>query len=295
MFTNALLLVNGNTDQGIIKKNIEATAGILFKHIEQLNIERTRYKGHTEIICKEWGHDYELIIIIGGDGAVHEAVNGLAVLDSPPPLGILPGGTCNDFSRALSIPQQLRRATESIMNGTIRYIDVGQINDRYFTNFCGIGLIADTSVNINDNWKGRLGRFSYFVSALQTLTNTAPFSFKLTIDGYEIVDEAVMLLIANGNFLGTNQLPFQHIILDDGECNIFVVNQGGASLLREYLQAKNPFAWNPDKNDIRHYQGRTIDLQTSSPMKVDTDGEIYMQTPVSITTQSGKTPFLVPS
>ncbi|RSL31678.1 diacylglycerol kinase family lipid kinase [Salibacterium salarium] len=293
MFKNALLLLNGNMDQEIIQKNIEWTAGILSTHIEHLVIKQTQYKGHTESICREWGSMYELIIIMGGDGTVHEGVNGIAELDNPPQLGILPAGTCNDMSRSLSIPQHLKRAANTLMNGTTRYIDIGKINDRYFTNFCGIGLIADTSENINKEWKGMLGKVSYFISALQTINNTRSFPFKLRVDGKEIEDKAVMVLIANGNFIGTNQLPFHQISLDDGQCDAFIVSQGGASLLRDYLNAKNPLKWDPDQTDIKHYQGTTMELQTSAPMKADTDGEIYLETPVSVSSVPEKIPFLV--
>ncbi|WP_035712575.1 diacylglycerol/lipid kinase family protein [Salibacterium aidingense] len=294
MYEKGLLLVNGNAGQAFIQKNIEAAAGILANHIEQLVIKQTQYKGHTEKLTKEWGDAYHIIMIMGGDGTVHECINGAAALKNPPPLCIFPGGTCNDFSRALSIPQNIKRAADALMNGKTRYIDIGRMNERYFSNFYGIGLIADTSKNINGEWKNMLGKVSYFISALQTLADTESFTFELSIDGKKLTDEAVMVLIVNGNFIGASQLPFQDISLDDGQFNIFIVSEGGASLLREYLTAKNPLVWDPAQTDVKHYQGKTIELHTAEPMKADTDGEIYMETPVTIENLPARLPFLVP-
>ncbi|MGY4690615.1 diacylglycerol/lipid kinase family protein [Salibacterium sp. K-3] len=294
MYEKALMLINGNAGQSFIQKNMELTAGILTSHIEQLVVQKTQYISHAEELLKERGDAYHVIIVMGGDGTVHECINGLAALDDPPPVCILPGGTCNDFSRTLAVPQHIKRAAASLMNGTTRYVDIGKMNERYFSNFYGIGLIAQTSENINGDWKDKLGKVSYFISALQTFTNPQPFSFELTLDDETMSDEAVMVLIVNGNFIGASQLPFQGIIPDDGLFNIFVVSQGGASLLREYLTAKNPLAWDLEQTDIKHYQARHVKLDTPEPMKADTDGEMYMKTPVTIDNKPAQIPFLVP-
>ncbi|WP_158734940.1 diacylglycerol kinase family protein [Alteribacillus sp. YIM 98480] len=295
MFKSALLLINGNSGQDVIQKNIELTAGILASYIEKVVIQQTKYKGHTEKICKEAANQFEVIFIIGGDGTLHECVNGLAELDNPPVTGILPGGTCNDFSRSLQIPQPLKRAAETLIKGKVRYLDIGRMNDRYFSNFYGIGLIAETSENINENWKGVLGKVSYFISAMQMVNNTRPFSFTLETKEQTVEGEAVMVLISNGNFIGTNQLPFQNNVMDDGEFDIFIISEGGAALLREYFNAKNPFVWEADQSDVQHYRSSYVRLETSQPMTADTDGELYMTTPVTINNQHQKLPFLIPN
>ncbi|SFP59272.1 diacylglycerol/lipid kinase family protein [Salibacterium halotolerans] len=294
MYEKALMLINGNAGPSFIQKNIELTAGILTNHIEELIIRKTHYKGHAEEVLQSTGKEYDLIIIMGGDGTVHECVNGLAALNDPPSVCILPGGTCNDFSRTLAVPQNIKRAADSLMNGTTRHVDIGTMNERFFTNFYGIGLIAQTSENINGDWKNKLGKVSYLLSALQTFTNPDPFSFELTLDDETMTDEAVMVLVVNGNFIGASQLPFQGIVPDDGLFNVFVVSQGGASLLREYLTAKNPFAWDPEPTDVKHYKARHVALSTPEPMKADTDGEIYMKTPAVIENLPARIPFLVP-
>lgn len=57
----------------------------------------------------------DIVIVLGGDGTVHECVNGLAPLDRRPILSILPAGTCNDFAQALMIPLNMKQAAELIL------------------------------------------------------------------------------------------------------------------------------------------------------------------------------------
>ncbi|SFF02534.1 diacylglycerol/lipid kinase family protein [Alteribacillus iranensis] len=295
MYEKGLMLVNGSSSQLDLQKNIELVTGVLVTKVNDLTIRKTSYKGEAEDFSRNNGEEFDVIFILGGDGLVHETINGLALLSDPPVIGILPGGTCNDFSRSLSIPQPLKRAAETLADGSVRYVDIGQMNHRYFTNFLGLGLIADTSENINPELKGVLGRFSYFISAVQMFNSAEPFSFTMKLDKEVVKDEAVMVLIANGRFLGTNLLPFPEISLDDGLFNIFVINEGGVNLLREYISAKNPFMWDTAQSDIKQYTSQHIHIETAGTKKADTDGEIYMRTPVTLKNLNQKLPFIVPA
>ncbi|MCY9389815.1 acylglycerol kinase family protein, partial [Bacillus haynesii] len=73
----------------------------------------TRKKRDAFEFCREIGEDIGQLFILGGDGTVHECINGISRLQTKPDIGILPGGTCNDFSRALRIPQNIEKAAEA--------------------------------------------------------------------------------------------------------------------------------------------------------------------------------------
>ncbi|SDH40798.1 lipid kinase, YegS/Rv2252/BmrU family [Alteribacillus persepolensis] len=294
MFKRALLLINGNSEQADKQKSLETVSGVIGSRVKELVIFQTQYKGHTEAVCYEHGHEYDVIFVLGGDGTLHECVNGTALLKEPPVIGILPGGTCNDFSRSLGIPQSIKRAAESLITGDVQYLDIGRANDRYFANFYGIGLIAETSGNINENLKNVVGKVSYYISALQTVHQIKPFPFMLQADDETIQDEAVMVLITNGNYIGTNQLPFQTGEMNDGIFDVFVIREGGQALLREYINAKTAFSFENDQTSIQHYQATEVRLETQESMDADSDGEIYMKTPVFIQNFYKKLPFLVP-
>ena len=90
------------------------------------------------------------VIVAGGDGSIHEVVNGLLRADNDAALGVVPVGTGNDFAKACGIPlhweDAARLLVDRLHNGVPpRPVDAGRVNDRYFANGAGIGF--DAKVN----------------------------------------------------------------------------------------------------------------------------------------------------
>ncbi|MBD2846941.1 YegS/Rv2252/BmrU family lipid kinase [Paenibacillus sp. IB182496] len=283
-YKNALLLYNGNAGQEDMGKRLGQIVPVLAPQIGELILKQTEGPQDAERICREHGEAVEMLLVLGGDGTVHECVNGLAGLSHPPVVGILPGGTCNDFSRTLGMPQDLDQAAAALLEAEPRRLDVGQAGDRYFSNFFGIGLITETSENIDRNLKGKLGKLSYFLSTLQTVTNAESFDYVLEPEGGERLEgEAVMILVANGRFLGTNALPGTLDSAADGEFDVYIVREAGLPLLIEVLSQRNQEEWTSDNPAIAHLRTRRLRLSTAMPKRADTDGEIYLETPVELT------------
>lgn len=109
------------------------------------------------------------------------------------------------------------------------------MNDRYFLNFWGIGLIAETSNQINETEKALLGKISYFTSALRTVSSAASFPMTLKIDGEEIKEEAVMLLVMNGQYIGTNRIPLPDASIEDGLLDVLICRNTNLTALRELM------------------------------------------------------------
>ncbi|WP_217560753.1 diacylglycerol kinase family protein [Paenibacillus sp. GbtcB18] len=293
MFGKAILIHNGSAGQAEAGSRLGAVIGPLAAGIEELTLVQTKEPGDAERICRERGEETDLLLVLGGDGTVHECVNGLAPLADPPVVGILPGGTCNDFSRALYIPQELERAAETLMQGRTRPVDIGRANDRYFSNFFGIGLITDASVNINPQLKGTIGKLSYFISTLQTAASADPFRFTLKHDSGRADGEAVMLFVANGRFLGTRPLPLAADALYDGVLDVAIIREAGLPLLKELFKIKNFGEWDSEKSSFEFIRTTSLKLTTDQPMQADMDGEIYVHTPASISVLGKKLTFLV--
>ncbi|PYZ97032.1 lipid kinase [Alteribacter lacisalsi] len=282
MYERVLLLYNGNAGQREIERHLETITGVLAAKADELTLKRTKRKGHAEEICREHGEDADLVCILGGDGTVHECINGLAELKDPPIAAILPGGTCNDFSRSLGIPQNMKQAAETIAEGKTEKVDILKANDRWVSNFVGLGLITDASQNIDDQLKGTFGRLSYYLSAFKTAREAKLFGYSLKLPDRKITDQAVMILAANGNYIGTNQLPALHENLNDGQMNFFVLREAGLSLLRNFLQNKDLNEWDRNNPAFDFLETDEVEIETEEPMKLDMDGEVYEETPVKI-------------
>ena len=91
--------------------------------------------------------DARTLLIAGGDGSVHEAVNGILGSRSDAAFGVIPVGTGNDFAKAAGIPADWVTATRLLAdrltsNASPRRIDAGRMNERFFANGAGIGFDA---------------------------------------------------------------------------------------------------------------------------------------------------------
>ncbi|GAA1841357.1 diacylglycerol kinase family protein [Asanoa iriomotensis] len=125
-----------------------------------LRVEFTRRRGHAVKLVREAAlHGVDVVVTLGGDGTVNEAVNGLmAALPELSPLGgatpaerlpalaVVPGGSTNVFARAIGLPKDWIEGTgvilEGLRGGRFRTIGLGRADDRYFTFCAGFGLDA---------------------------------------------------------------------------------------------------------------------------------------------------------
>ncbi|WP_186326502.1 diacylglycerol kinase family protein [Paenibacillus sp. Y412MC10] len=295
MYHRALLVYNRSAGQQETLQQLAAVIPILADGIKELVLIQTSAPGEGEAVCREQGEAYELILVMGGDGSVHECVNGIAALEQPPLIGILPVGTCNDFARSMNLPVELTLAARALMKGQVRALDIGMAHDRVFTNFFGVGLITATSENINPDLKGAFGRLSYFISMLQTVRSAEPFSYRMEYDGHSSEGEAIMIYISNGRYLGTRPLPFTFDSLTDGLLDVLIIREAGLPLLKELLSRKVEGEWKPANESISYVRAASIKLITDESMKADTDGEIYMETPAAVSVKPRRLRFLTGS
>ncbi|ARW07419.1 YegS/Rv2252/BmrU family lipid kinase [Bacillus atrophaeus] len=292
-YQKALLIYNGNAGKKNIEKTLGSVVPILSQSIDELIIKPTRRKDDAYQFCKTLDDTIDILFVLGGDGTIHECINGIAALDKKPAVGILPGGTCNDFSRELGIPQNLQKAAEALVSGKKISVDVCKMNDRFFLNFWGIGLITETSNNINETEKALFGKISYFTSALRTVSSAQPFPVKLNIDGEEREDEAVMLLVMNGQYIGTNRIPLPDASITDGLADILICRSTNLTALRELMNMEQGTFEN-FAGELSYIQASKVKIETESEMKVDTDGEVYTHTPGVIEVLNQHIEMLIP-
>jgi diacylglycerol kinase family enzyme len=132
----------------------------------QVDAIDTESKDHATELCREAASEgYDVVVAFGGDGTVNEAANGLAGSDTP--LSCLPGGRTNVYCRMLGIPIDVVDATEHLLqladDWQPRRVDIGRVNERYFTFSAGVGLDASVveQVDAHPRLKARLGEYYY--------------------------------------------------------------------------------------------------------------------------------------
>ena len=281
-YKNAILLYNGNAGKDNLDKKLKQVLPILSMTIKELRVVQTETVDELKEYCKRYAENVELLIILGGDGTIHEVVNAIAALEKRPIIGILPGGTSNDFSRTLGLPQNLNAAAETIVVGNSMVVDLAKADDNYFLNFWGIGLIADTSENIDADEKSNLGILSYFISSIRTLNQSANFTYKIQAEDRKEEGEAVLIGVFNGRFIGTRRIALPLIKPDDGKLDVIIVRNSSLAAFRELLSIVNPNTDVTEFEEVIHFQSDKIRVETGNPMRIDMDGEIYQRTPSNI-------------
>lgn len=171
-------------------------------------IETTRSVGARELASRA-ASEGRPVIIVGGDGSVHEAVNGLLASGRRVPLGIVAAGSGNDFAwNTLKLPRDPVEAFKCAFHGTLRNIDVGRVNGLYFANAFSVGLDADIAVAAHrlKRWPLMSGSRLYYSATLKQLLfgyQRCPWlSFRLDDGEWSEMSRYVLLAVSNGPTYG---------------------------------------------------------------------------------------------
>ncbi|MCX6134941.1 MAG: diacylglycerol kinase family lipid kinase [Ignavibacteriales bacterium] len=238
----------------------------------------------------------DALAVYGGDGTLMEAVSGL--IGSEIPLIILPGGSANVMATELGIPADLREACALISQvpQTMRAIDVGQFDTRYFITAMSFGFGADLVKGANRESKNRMGIFSYFLSAAAAFRKSKRAIYHLVIDGQEHKVKGFTCLISNTGNLGFSRISYdKHIDVSDGFLDVVVVRKANLGLLKlmavTLLKRERPH----NVELVAHWQGRDIRVSSSPKQTVQCDGEMLNQSSFHITVIPGAINVLVPN
>ncbi|HCX0709877.1 TPA: diacylglycerol kinase family lipid kinase [Staphylococcus aureus] len=286
-YTHGVLFYHEHSGLKNINQGIGEVTTALSSICKHLSIQLSENEGDIikycqEIKTKNYAKDVDILFILGGDGTVNELINGVMTHDLQLPIGILPGGTFNDFTKTLNIAPNHKQASEQMISAQVGTYDVIKINNQYALNFVGLGLIVQNAENVQDGSKDIFGKLSYIGSTVKTLLNPTQFNYQLSIDDKTYSGETTMILTANSPFIGGSRIPLTDLSPQDGELNTFIFNEQSFSILNDIFKKRDSMNWNEITQGIEHIPGKKISLTTDPAMKVDIDGEISLETPIDI-------------
>lgn len=172
----------------------------------------TEYERHsTELTYKALELSYKKIICVGGDGTLHNIVNGIMTQNYfPTPdihVGVIPIGTGNDWVRTFKISRHIESAIKTIKRGRVLTQDIGVIDfitgtspSVYFTNLAGAGF--DGFVVSKVTKMKYLGKIAYLLGALISIFSFKNFNSKVTIDNEQVYGKTLMILIGLCRYSG---------------------------------------------------------------------------------------------
>ncbi len=236
--------------------------------------------------------DTDCVVVIGGDGSIHDVVSVMIATNSAATLRVIPAGTGNDFVASVGIPRDAEAAIRKLSGvSTEVRIDVGRArwledNGEYtdiFVNACGIGIDAEVA-GIARKYK-RLGRFSYVAAALEALTSAHSRMGRIVLDGVEVyTGEYHMVTIANGKFVGGGFVISNDASVTDGHLDAAVVTPASYfELLRLLAKARTSLATGSPA--LKKWRGEALTVVDEIGAPLHLDGEVVATAVVQLTVE----------
>ena len=271
----ALLLYNPHAGKGRFSSSLPHVVDIITKAGFLVTTYPTQNKGDAKEKIQKWGNQFDRIIVAGGDGMFHEALNGFMLLEERPDLGFIPSGTANDFATSHGIPMQIVKAAEIAAGENRGSTDIGMFNDQYFSYVAAFGAITDIPYTTNQNAKNAFGFLAYVANALKYVDPKVLMDscrhMEIETDNGTLVGDFLVCCISNSKTIGSlKQLVPKDVVLDDGLMEGLFVrkpdNFAELSNAIDLLISGNMSAENIISMKSTHYSFRT---DTPTPWTLD--------------------------
>jgi len=262
----------------------------LRRHLPGCRLVLTRRPGHAQELARGLALEgVDTVVAAGGDGTVNEVVNG--IVDFGVQLGILPVGTVNVFAMEMGIPADLRQASEIVLEGHVRELDVACANQRHFIQLAGVGFDAETVQATDLNFKKMVGPLSYVLAAMHVAAQKPPQLHVVCDNRREI--EGCFVLVGNGRFYGGPFEFFPEADMQDGKMDVCVFKKRTHFDLLRYFQGIMSGS-HTRFDDVEYLKARRIVVTADRKVPFEVDGELQGGTPVIFTVKKKLLPVLVP-
>lgn len=284
MFGNALLIVNPHAQSGrarralkeisaLLKGITNSSAGHYYEVIE------TTYPRDAVIIAHELGESFDTVFALGGDGLVHEVVNGLMQIekDKRPTLGVFPAGQGNDFARSLDLPLDPMRMLDELVKLTPETIDIGKVNDAYFAETLSFGIDAAIALETMERRRNtnKTGTILYIESGFNQIKNHLdPITASVDIDGTPYPDLSFYTFaVQNGTTYGGGFKICPQARLNDGLFNICYATPPLSKFEAARLFMKAKDGKHVNDSHIHFMEGKELKLTFEEIVPTQIDGE----------------------
>jgi diacylglycerol kinase (ATP) len=230
-----------------------------------------------------------VLVVVGGDGSVHETVNGLVGTDAAPDveLAVLPRGTGKDFVRSLRIPRDLGPAIAVAREGRARTIDVGRARyvawdgsaaDTYFANFAGAGISGAIARRANASSKAAGGRLSFFAATVAVFARWKSAAVTADVAGTRRAGQMFEVLAMNGDYAAGGMWVTPEAKPDDGLLDVLLIGDvTKADFVRTFPKIYRGRHLSHPKIEV--LRGAAVAVSADVPLPIVLDGEQPGTTP----------------
>ncbi|NOY05270.1 MAG: diacylglycerol kinase family lipid kinase [Chlorobi bacterium] len=275
------LIVNPVAGRGRVDRAVQS----IIRKLESMAIPyrtlTSERSGHAIELAAGLDGRTAVVVAVGGDGTVHEIVNGLTKKDQL--VGVVPTGTGNDFARLLGMENPLD-TMDAITTASPLRLDIGRIEieeegggkiHRCFVNTLGLGFDAEVAVRAN-KMKFGSGILPYLVSVFMTLRSFRSVPALVSWNDGVIESKLFLASIGNGTTSGGGFILSPQAKPDDGLLDLcFVREVTRMRALR--LLPKTFHGKHVAEKEVTYVQSETISIELESPLSLHADGEILSE------------------
>jgi YegS/Rv2252/BmrU family lipid kinase len=269
------LLVVTNAAAGSTDDDRVAAAISVLEAAADVRVEQCAEPGDLDRVLD--GRDGRTVVLVGGDGSVHTAVDALrrrGELSSDEPLGLVPLGTGNDLARTLAIPLEPADAARALLDGSPHPLDLLVDDDGgVVVNVVHLGVGAEAAEKAT-GLKDRLGKAAYPVGSVLAAAGPTGWDLRVEVDGevVEVDGPALMVAVANGRTIGGGAEVAPDAVPDDGLLDVVVASSTGP-LARLGFGVALREGEHVERADVTTRRGHTVTV-TGQPFPLNADGEL---------------------
>lgn len=252
-----------------------------------------------ELARKAVGQGMERVVVCGGDGTIHQVINGLMAMDRAQEgavLGVLPTGRCNDLAIGLGIPRRDGRAAiENILHGMPRAIDLGRIGNRYFSTVATLGFDSEVADYVGQGKPPRVlrGTLAYVYAVLVKLVRYRDVTVTMEGDFGEYSGEVFLAATGNTPYYGGGMMIVPPADPRDGRLDLCLVRS--APRLDVVRMITKVFSGGHLKHpSVAIYPVQKLDISSPQSLWLWADGERIAKLPATVEVVPGCLPVLVP-
>lgn len=261
----------------------------------------TKYSGHAEkivrhLVKEQSNNNIIAIIVIGGDGTLHEVVNGIGKRYVP--IAMIPSGSGNDFIRNFQVGRNPLAIFEAIIkseNGQSYWLGNYQTKNntrRYFVNSIGFGFDAEIAQTANHSFykkvlnKLSLGKLSYIIALIQVLRRFKPLNIEVEVNGRKRqINDCWMVTITNHPYYGGGMKIIPNAFIRPSVFPVLIIHSISKwkvlALFMTVFTGKHV-----NFKEIEIFETTELKISSSENMYYQVDGETHMSQSCVITKQA---------
>lgn len=295
------VIINPKSASGNTIKMWRDIQASIQRSLGTIEVLMTEYPHHATKIAREIAQEKNpqkkigCLIVMGGDGSIHEVVNGLMdedgkVINPDLKVGILNSGRGCDFIRTLGVPVIAGEAVSILVRGSTRSVDVGQIkihrenktDTHYFVNSFSYGLGGEVARNIQRNESMFSPTTTYFIASTLGFLKSKPFEIEFTLNGdNSFKKECMNVFVMNGRYSGGGMHWAPPGRLDDGLVDLVVIEK----LPKFKLAMITPKVYDGtflSVKEVKHNQVSSVRMKAKKEMYLEMDGEVTQAKDIEI-------------